>query len=75
MNKGELVKILEQYPDDMEVAIRFCSDYGRVGVVEVIQVVSKPEYLMSFISKNDTYMSEEDINNIIDVIHLKVEHT
>lgn len=48
MNVGELKKMLEQYPDDMEVLSSRCSDYDLVREEDwsVVEAVPKDFYWM-----------------------------
>lgn len=58
MNVGELKKLLEQYPDDMEVIQEIYSDYGMVGegYFSVVKAVPKQAWIM----RSHPTMSEEN---------------
>ena len=46
MNIGELKKMLEQYPEDMEPLVEKWSDYAPVDKVSVIRGVKKDGWVM-----------------------------
>lgn len=46
MNVGELRKLLEQFPDDMEVVVEFHSDYCEVTDLARVMAVQKNGWLM-----------------------------
>jgi hypothetical protein len=48
MNVGELKKMLEQYPDDMEILNDRCSDYDLVKLEDwsVVEAVPQGFYVM-----------------------------
>jgi hypothetical protein len=58
MNVGELKKLLEQYPDDMEVIQEIYSDYGMVGEGDfsVVKAVPKQGWIM----RDHPTMSQEN---------------
>ena len=56
MNVGELKKIFEQYPEDMELLVERWSDYAPVKEVSVIRGVKKDGWVM----RSHPTMSEEN---------------
>ena len=58
MNVGELKKMLEQYPDDMDVLNERCSDYDIISEREwsVVKAVPQDHYTM----RSHPTMSEEN---------------
>jgi hypothetical protein len=68
MTVGELKKMLEQYPDDMEIVNGRCSDYQLIKETEwsVIKGVKKEEWVM----RSHPTMSEENKRNEKEFLYL-----
>ena len=68
MNVYDLKKMLEKYPDDMEILNDRCSDYDLVSENEwsVIKAVKKNGYIM----RSHPTMSEENRRNEKEYLHL-----
>ena len=68
MNVGDLKKMLEQYPDDMEILNDRCSDYDVVDENEwsVVKAVPQGQYVM----RSHPTMSEENKAKEKEYLHL-----
>jgi hypothetical protein len=68
MNVGELKKMLEKYPDDMEIIINRCSDYGIVeeNCCEIRKGVPTNYGVM----RSHSTMSEENKHNEKNYLYL-----
>ena len=68
MNVGELKKMLEQYPDDMEILNDRCSDYDIIKIEEwtVVEAVPKDFYHI----RTHPTMSEENRSKKKKYLHL-----
>lgn len=68
MNVGELKKMLEQYPDDMEILTDRCSDYDLIEINEwtVVKAVPKGIYFM----RSHLSMSKENYEAEKEYLHL-----
>lgn len=60
MNVGELKKMLEKYPDDMEILNGRYSDYCKIGMSEwhVVKGVDKPD--VGYVMRSHETMSDEN---------------
>ena len=69
MNVGELKKMLEQYPDDMEILNDRCSDYDIVLESEwtVVKAVPQCHYVM----RSHPTMSDENKAKEKEYLHLR----
>ena len=59
MNVGELKTKLAEYPDDMEVLYRFCSDYERMDADD-LETVSAVEKTNGYWMRSHETMSAEN---------------
>jgi hypothetical protein len=68
MNVGELKKMLEQYPDDMEILNDRCSDYDIVELEDwsVVKAVPNDFYYM----RSHPTMSKENREKEREYLHL-----
>ena len=60
MTLGELKKLLEQYPDDVEVIFPKYSDYAHIEAAEVELIKAVPPDDDSWVMRSDPTMSEEN---------------
>jgi len=60
MNVGQLKKMLEQYPDNMEVLNERCSDYTRIKEQEWTIVKGVPQDGAYWVMRSHPTMSEEN---------------
>ncbi len=69
MNVGDLKKMLENYPDDMEILNGRCSDYCIISTDEwsVVSGVEKNGWVM----RSHTTMSEENKSNEKSYLYLQ----
>ena len=69
MNVGDLKKMLEKYPDDMEILNGRCSDYALVEACEwsVIKGVKKDHWVM----RSHETMSEENKRDEKEFLYLE----
>lgn len=69
MNVGELKKMLEQYPDSMEILNDRCSDYDlvEIGDWSVVRAVPRGHYTM----RSHPTMSEENKSLEKEYLHLR----
>ena len=69
MNVGELKKMLEQHPDDMEILNDRCSDYDVIDEAEwsVVRAVPQGAYVM----RSHPTMSEENKAKEKEYLHLE----
>lgn len=69
MNVGQLKKMLEQYPDDMQILNGRCSDYEIISEDEwsVVKAVDKGGYVM----RSHPTMSEENKANEKSYLYLE----
>lgn len=68
MNVGELKKMLEQYPDDMDIITDRCSDYAQIELDgwSTVKAVPKDFYWM----RSHPTMSEENKMKEKEYLHL-----
>jgi len=69
MNVGELKKMLEKYPDDMEVLNSRCSDYDRVEEEDWSVVKGVPQDWG--IMRSHETMSDDNKNKEREYLHLR----
>lgn len=69
MNVGELKKMLEQYPDDMELLNDRCSDYDLIKESEWSVVGAVPQSGGWFMREHPT-MSEDNKAKVKQYLHL-----
>ena len=68
MNVGELKKMLDQYPDDMEILNSRCSDYDLVKIEDwsIVKAVPKDFYWM----RSHPTMNDENKTKEREFLHL-----
>lgn len=69
MNVGDLRKMLEKYPDDMEILNERCSDYDLVEESEWSVVKAVPTG-NGWLMRSHPTMSEENKRNEKEYLHL-----
>lgn len=70
MNVGELKKMLEKYPDDMEVIQTMCSDYCKVNEDDWSVVKAVFNEGVDYFMRSHPTMSEENKSKEKEYLHL-----
>ena len=70
MNVGDLKKMLEKYPDDMEILNGRCSDYEIISEDEWSIVRGVPNKDGCWVMRSHPTMSEENKNNEKEYLYL-----